>query len=234
MDLLEQLEKEHQSNLDFFEQVEEKYRSNVGLFERDEDVHRSSMNNIRRLEEECYDCKKQLNMVLFRQAEKEYLEYVKQQSGAQACEQQADTEVPNQQFCFEGRKHQFININGIRTCNDCGLVSGPVFVPGYNCWDRAAMRGPDKSSVSHRYENFCRRRNITDFVLSEGDKFEIIKNIEEVYNAEEPKGSRLPNLNILTYQMCKRLNIEIDETLLNLRFRKVRLLMIGVGRYFRH
>jgi hypothetical protein len=51
------------------------------------------------------------NMKLFRIAEKEYLEYVKQQSGAQACEQQADTEVPNQQFCFRGLKHQFININ---------------------------------------------------------------------------------------------------------------------------
>jgi hypothetical protein len=110
MDLLEQLEKEHHLNLDFFEQVEEKYRSNVGLFERNEDVHRSSMNNIRRLEEECYNRRKhQMYMVLFRQAEKEYLEYVKQQSGAQACEQQADTEVPNQQFGFEGRKHQFIN-----------------------------------------------------------------------------------------------------------------------------
>jgi hypothetical protein len=51
------------------------------------------------------------------------------------------------------------------------------------------VRDQDKSSISHRYENFCRRRNITDFVLSEGDKFEIIKNIEELYNAEEPKGS---------------------------------------------
>jgi hypothetical protein len=176
MDFLKQMEKEHQSSLDLFEQVEEKYRLNVGFFERVEDVHRSSMDCIRRLKEECYDRKKhQLNMDLFRQAEKEYLEYVKQQSGAQPCEQQADTEVPNQQFCFEGRKHQFININEERTCNDCGLVSGPVFVSGYGCWDRAAMRGPDRSSVSHRFENFCRRRNITDFVLSEGDKFEIIK-----------------------------------------------------------
>jgi hypothetical protein len=52
------------------------------------------------------------NMKLFRIAEKEYLEYVKQQSGAQACEQQADTEVPNQQFCFRGLKHQCIDIGG--------------------------------------------------------------------------------------------------------------------------
>ena len=78
------------------------------------------------------------------------------------------------------------------------------------------MKGSDRSNASHRFENFCRRRNITDFVLSEVDKFEIITNIEEVYNAEEPKRSRLPNLNILTYQMCKRLNIEIDESLLKI------------------
>ena len=45
----------------------------MGLFERDEDVHRSSMNNIRRLEEECYNRRKhQMYMVLFRQAEKSY------------------------------------------------------------------------------------------------------------------------------------------------------------------
>jgi hypothetical protein len=102
------------------------------------------------------------------------------------------------------------------TCDSCGLETNPVFVSKYNCWDTAIPRDQDKSSISHRYKNFCRRRNITDFVLSGGDKFKIAECIREVYNAEEPKGSRLPNLNILTYQICKRLNIEIDEFLLKI------------------
>jgi hypothetical protein len=48
------------------------------------------------------------------------------------------------------------------------------------------------------------------------EKNESVRNIEKVYNAEEPKKRRLPNLNILTYQICKRLDIEIDATLLKI------------------
>jgi hypothetical protein len=40
--------------------------------------------------------------------------------------------------------------------------------------------------------------------------------IEKVCNAEKPRGKRLPNLNILTYQVCKRLGVEIDESLLKM------------------
>ena len=109
-----------------------------------------------------------------------------------------------------------MNLSGVMTCDSCGLETNPVFVPGYNCWDTAIPRGQDKSSISHRYDNFCCKRNITDFVLSGEEKYEIVKNIKKVYDAEEPKGSRLPNLNILTYQICKRLNIEIDESLLKI------------------
>ena len=166
----------------------------------------------------------QLNMDLFGQAEKEYLDFIGSEESDSI--QHPNEEVPNRKLCFEGRKHQFININGEKTCNECGLVSGPVpFVSEYGCWNRAVMKGPDRSSISYRYENFFRRRNITDW----GDKFKIAKCIREVYNAEEPKKGRLPNLNILTYQICKRLNIEIDESLL-----KVRFPTIGVRRYFRH
>ena len=153
-----------------------------------------------------------LKMDLFRQAEKEYLDLM----GIKGVDKQPNVEASDQQLSFKGRKHQFVNLSGVMTCDSCGLETNPVFVPVYNCWDTAIPRGQDKSSISHRYGNFCRRRNITDFVLSGGDKFEIIKNIEEVYNAEESKGSRLPNLNILTYQICKRLDIEIDETLLKI------------------
>jgi hypothetical protein len=157
----------------------------------------------------------QLNMDHFRQAEKEYLDFIGSEESDSI--QNPNEEVPNRKLCFEGRKHQFININGAKTCNECGLVSGPVpFVSGYGCWNRAVMNGPDRSSISYRYDNFCHMRNITDFVLSGGDKFKIEKCIREVYNAEEPKKGRLPNLNILTYQICKRLNIEIDESLLKI------------------
>jgi hypothetical protein len=213
MVLLEQLEKEHQSNLGLFERVEEKYRSNVGLFERDEDVHQSSMNNIRRLEEECYNGRKhQVYTYLFRQAEKEYLDL----TGIKGVDKQPNVEASDQQLCFKGRKHQFVNLSGVMTCHSCGLETNPVFVPEYNYWDPSIPRGQDKSSISLRYGNFCRRRNITDFVLSGKEKYEIVKNIKKVYDAEEPKGSRLPNINILTYQICERLDIEIDETLLKI------------------
>jgi hypothetical protein len=50
-----------------------------------------------------------------------------------------------------------------------------LFVLEYDCWNRAVMKGPDRCSISYRYENFCRRRDITDFVLSGGDKFRIAK-----------------------------------------------------------
>jgi hypothetical protein len=72
------------------------------------------------------------------------------------------------------------------------------------------------ASVIGTYENFCYKRNITDFVLSGKEKNEIVKNIKKVYDAEEPQKRRLPNLNILTYQICNRLDIEIDETLLKI------------------
>ena len=126
--------------------------------------------------------------------------------GIKGVDKQPNVEASDQQLCFKGRKHQFVNLSGVMTCDSCGLETNSVLVPGYNCWDTAIPRDQDKSSISHRYKNFCRRRNITDFVLS-GDKFKIAECIREVYNAEEPKGSRLPNLNILTYQMCKRLNM---------------------------
>jgi hypothetical protein len=86
MDLLEQLEREHQANLDFFERV----------------------NNIRRLEEECYNRRKhKMYMFLFRQAEKEYLDFM----GIKGVDKQPNVEDCEQQLCFEGRKHQFVNLS---------------------------------------------------------------------------------------------------------------------------
>jgi hypothetical protein len=171
------------------------------------------MDLFRQVEKEYYSRKEhQSNMDLFRQAEKEYLD----QSNIKAVNQQSNIEACEQQLCFEGRKHQFINLSGVMTCDSCGLETYPFFVSGYNCWDTAIPRGQDKSSISCRYENFCYKGNITDFVLSGKEKYEIVKNIKKVYDAEEPKRRTLPNLNILTYQICKRLDIEMDETLLKI------------------
>ena len=129
--------------------------------------------------------------------EKEYLDSLGPEKPE---EKPVYTGVPDKHFCFEGRKHQFIDINGERTYNDCGLVSGPsVFVSDYNCWDTAIMKGQDKSSISFRYEGFCGRRNISHFVLSAYERRLIVKSIQEVCDAEEPKRKTLHNLNILTY-----------------------------------
>jgi hypothetical protein len=42
------------------------------------------------------------------------------------------------------------------------------------------------------------------------------QNIKKICDAEEPKRKRLPNLNILTYQVCRRLYVEIDGSLLKI------------------
>ena len=131
--------------------------------------------------------------------------------------QHTDEEVPNRKFCFEGLKHQFINIGGERMCNECGLVSGPApYVSEYGCWNRARMDGPDRSSVTFKFDSFCQRKNTTAFYLFGVRTREVVENIEKICDAEKPKGKRLPNLNILIYQVCKRLNVEIDESLLKI------------------
>jgi hypothetical protein len=47
----------------------------------------------------------QLNMDLFRQAEKEYLDFISSEESDSI--QHPNEEVPNRKLCFEGRKHQF-------------------------------------------------------------------------------------------------------------------------------
>jgi hypothetical protein len=62
------------------------------------------------------------NMDLFEIAYKESLDAISQENPDSP--QHSSEEVPNQKFCFEGRKPQFVNINHERTYNECGLVSG--------------------------------------------------------------------------------------------------------------
>ena len=112
------------------------------------------------------------------------------------------------------------------------LVSGSSpHVSEYGCWDRARMNGPDKSSVSFRYDSFCQKKNITACGLLGGRTREVLE-IIEVCEAEKPRGKRLPNLNILTYQVCRRLNVEIES--LYLRFLRGRFPTTGVRGYLRY
>jgi hypothetical protein len=146
-------------------------------------------------------------MELFKIAEKEYLDSTR-------C---PGEEVCNKRLCFDGLEHRFIDISGECTCAGCGLVSGPTFpVSEYVCWDRTGVDGPDKSSVSFKFDSFCQKKNITAYVLLGGRVYEVVENIKRICDAEESRGKRLPNLHILTYQVCRRLIVEIDESLLKI------------------
>ena len=145
-------------------------------------------------------------MDLFEIAEKEYLDSIGPEDPDPP--QHRSVEVPNSRLCFGGLKHQFININDESTCNECGLVSGPTpYVSEYGCWDRAGVNSPDRSSISFKFDSFCKRKNITAYGLFGGRTREVLKIIEKVCDAEKPRGKRLPNLNILTYQVCRRLGV---------------------------
>ena len=97
------------------------------------------------------------------------------------------------------------------------MVSGPTpYVSDYGCWDRAGVNSPDRSSISFKFDIFCKRKNITAYGLFGGRTREVLKIIEKVCDAEKPRGKMHPNLNILTYQVCRRLGVEIDESLLKI------------------
>jgi hypothetical protein len=85
--------------------------------------------------------KKSKNMELLEIAEKEYLDSL-------GPKEPEPVEFPNKHFCSEGCEHRFVKVDGERTCNKCGLVSGPThYVSEYGCWDRARMNGPDRTTV---------------------------------------------------------------------------------------
>ena len=118
-----------------------------------------SMNLAERLIVEHLDFeKKRKNMELFEIAYKEYLDSIGQE-GLDPPEN-PDEEVPNRRLCFGGLKHQFICIDGEWTCNECGLVFSPTPpVSEYGCWDRAGVDGPDRCSVSFKFDSFCQRKS---------------------------------------------------------------------------
>ena len=125
-------------------------------------------------------------------------------------------EFPNKHFCSEGREHRFVEVDGERTCNECGLVSGPThYVAEYGCWDRAIMKRPYKEATTYsKVVGFIKRKGVILYDLFGERSFEVINEIVLICDAEKPRGKRLPNLNILSYQVCKWLGVEIDKTLL--------------------
>ena len=147
-------------------------------------------------------------LVLFRQAEKEYSDLLASEE---------PVEFPNKSFCSEGRKHKLTPINWEWTCRECGLIVDRVYNPcyDYDRWDSVIMRRR-KVSIDDKFESFCTKKKITYSDLSVGGRRIVIDDIYKVRNAEKPEGKRLPNLDILTYQICKRHNIRMDEGLLSI------------------
>ena len=160
--------------------------------------------------------KKSKSMELFKIAEKEYLDSL-------GPKEPEPVKFPNKHFCSEGRKHRFVKVDGQRTCSDCGLVVGPVhYVSDYGCWDRAIMKRPYKEATTYsKVIGFIIRKGVSSYDLFGERAFEVINEIVLICDAERPKGKRLPNLNILSYQVCKFLGVEIDKTLLKIPKGKV-------------
>ena len=147
------------------------------------------------------------DMKLFDIAEKEYLDFLASKE---------PVEFPNERFCSEGCEHQFIGINGKRTCCKCGLEVGRTsYVSEYGCWDRAIMKRKP-ATIDSKVYGFIERKGVSGYELFGKGSSEIINKIVVVCISEEPNGKRLPNLNIISYQVCKRLGVEADWSLLKI------------------
>jgi hypothetical protein len=153
--------------------------------------------------------KRSKDMKLFDIAEKEYLDFL-------GPGEPEPVEFPNECFCFEGHRHQVIDINVEKTCRECGLILGRTgYVSEYGCWDRAIMRSKPATTESKVY-GFIRRRGVSGYELfGEGSPC-IINKIVSVCGGERPKGKRLPNLNIISYQVCKRFGVEANMSILKI------------------
>ena len=114
-------------------------------------------------------------------------------------------------------------MDGERTCNECGLVSGPThYVSEYGCWDRTIIKRSYKEATTYsKVIGFIIRKGVTSYDLFGSRAFEVIEKIVTTCDAERPKGKRLPNLNILSYQVCTFLGVEVNEPLLKIPNGKV-------------
>jgi hypothetical protein len=145
----------------------------------------------------------------FRITEKEYLDSL-------GPKEPETVKFPNKHFCSEGRKHQIIDIDGERTCRECGLMVGRTrYVPEYGCCNRAIMRSKPATIESKVY-GFIKRKGVSGYELFGRGSSDVINRIVAVCESEKPKGKRLPNLNIISYQVCKRLGVEVNMSLLKI------------------
>ena len=150
----------------------------------------------------------------FRIAEKEYLDSL----GPREPE---PVEFPNERSCSEGCEHQFIGIDWERTCRECGLMVGRTrCVPEYGYWNRVIMKSKSATIESKVY-GFIKRKGVSGYELFGEGSFDIINKIVNICDKEEPKGKRLPNLNIMSYQVCKLLGVDVNESLLKIPKGKV-------------
>ena len=76
--------------------------------------------------------------------------------------------------------------------------------PGKTTAKKTVVKDLNMSDIDFRYDGFCTRMKITYPTLPVKDRSRIVEDIKKVYDAEEPKMKSLPNLNILTHQICKR------------------------------
>jgi hypothetical protein len=156
--------------------------------------------------------KRSKDMKLFDIAEKEYLYLLASKE---------PVKFPNKHFCSEGRKHQLIDIDGERTCRECGLIVGRTrYVSEYGCWDRTIMRGKP-ATIREKVYGFIKRKGVLEYELFGEGSSEVINKIVNICDKEEPKGKRIPNLNIISYQVCKRFGVEADRFLLKIPKAKV-------------
>jgi hypothetical protein len=147
------------------------------------------------------------DMKLFDIAEKEYLDLLASRE---------PVTFPDKHFCSEGHKHQLIDIDGERTCRECGLIVGRTrYVSDYGCWDRAIMRRKP-TTIEFKVYGFIKRKGVSEHELFGSGSFEVVNKIVAVCEAEKSKEKRLPNLNIISYQVCKRLGVEADWSLLKI------------------
>ena len=152
-------------------------------------------------------------MRLFKIAEREYLDLLASEE---------PVSFPNRHFCYEGRNHQIIDIDGERTCRECGLILGRThYVSEYGCCDRVIIRSKPATIESKVY-GFIRRKGVSGYELfGRMESYDVINRIVAVCESEKSNGGRLPNLNIISYQVCKRLGVEADWSLLRIPKGKV-------------
>jgi hypothetical protein len=100
------------------------------------------------------------------------------------------------------------------------VVGRTNYVSDFGCWDRAIM-GHKPATIREKVYGFIKRKGVSGYELFGKVSPGVINRIVNICGKEEPKGKRLPNLNIISYQVCKLLGVEVNESLLKIPKGKV-------------